>query len=86
MVYHVIVLGQQLFNINIYDLFFINTCSDITNYVDDTTTYECHQYCDEVICNLELTIPKTFDWLKYTNFKANAIKCPLSYLPLYLPL
>ena len=35
------ILGQLLFNIDICDLFFIDMTSDIANYADDSTLYEC---------------------------------------------
>ena len=49
--------------------------SDIANYADDTTPYECAPYYDKLKGNLELTIYKILDWFKYNNFKANATKC-----------
>ena len=35
------ILGPLIFNIDIYDLFFIDMSSDIANYADDTTPYQC---------------------------------------------
>ena len=35
------ILGPILSNIDTYDLFFIDMSSDIANYVDDITPYEC---------------------------------------------
>ena len=55
--------------------FFIDLSSDIANYADDTTLYECAPYYDKLKENLELTIYKIFNWFKYNNFKANATKC-----------
>ena len=47
--------------------------SDIANYADDTTPYECAPYYyDKLKENLELTIYKIFSWFKYNNFKANS--------------
>ena len=69
------ILGPLLFNIDICDLFFVNITSDIANYADDTTPYECDQHCDNLISNLELTVEKFFSWLEYNNLKANASKC-----------
>ena len=37
------ILGPLLFNIDIFDLFFVNITSDIANWVDETTAYECDQ-------------------------------------------
>ena len=55
--------------------------SDIANYADDTTPYECSSYYDKLKENLELTIYKKFNWLKYNNFKVNATKCHFFLLP-----
>ena len=65
----------MVFNIDICDLFFVNITSDISNYADDTTSYECDQHCDNLISNLELTVEKIFNWFEYNNLKANASKC-----------
>ena len=40
------ILGSRLSNIDIFYLFFINMSSDIANYVDDTSPYECALYYD----------------------------------------
>ena len=70
-----LILGPLLFNIDICDLFFIDMSSDIANYADDTTPYECAPYYNELKENLESTICKIFNWFKYNNVKANATKC-----------
>ena len=69
------ILSPLLFNIDVCDLFFIDMSSDIANYVDDTTPYECAPYYDKLKENLELTIYKIFNWFTYNNFTANATKC-----------
>ena len=69
------ILGPLLFNIDICDLFFVNITSDIANYADDITPYECDQHCDNLISNLELTVRKDFNWFEYNDLKANASKC-----------
>ena len=56
-------------------MFFIDMGSDIANYADDTTPFECAPYYVKLKENLELTIYKIFNWFKYNNFKANATKC-----------
>ena len=66
------ILGPPLFNIDICDLFFIDMSSDIANYADDTTPFECVRYYDKLKENLELTIYKISNLLKYNNFKINA--------------
>ena len=56
-----LILGPLLFNIDICDLFFIDMSSDIANYADDTTPYECAPYYNELKENLESTICKIFN-------------------------
>ena len=41
-------LGPLLFNTDICGLFFIDMSSDIANYADDTTPYECAPYYDKL--------------------------------------
>ena len=69
------ILGPLLFNIDICDLFFVSIISDIANFADDTTPYECYQHCDNLTNNMELTVEKTFNWFEFNNLKANASKC-----------
>ena len=45
---------------------------DIANDADNTITYKYAPYYNKLKENLELTIYKILNWLKYTNFKANA--------------
>ena len=54
-------LCTLLFSIDIYDLFFIDMSSDITDDADDTI--------------LELNIYTIFNWFKYNHFKASTTKC-----------
>ena len=74
--------GPLLSNIDICDLFFIDNNSDVANYVDDATPYECAPYYGRLKESLEMTIYKKFDFFKYNNFKANATKCHF-FLSLY---
>ena len=52
------IIGPLLFNIGYSDLLFVNITSDIANYADNIIPYECDQYCDNLIRNLELTVDK----------------------------
>ena len=69
------ILGPLLFNIDICDLFFVNITSDIANYADGTTPFECDQHCDNLINNIELTVENFLNWFGFINLKANASKC-----------
>ena len=46
--------------------------SDIANYVDDTTLYECAPYYDKFLKSDNL---QKIWWFKYNNFKADATNC-----------
>ena len=45
-------LCPLIFTIDICDLFFIGRSSDIANYADDTTPYECAPYYNKLKENL----------------------------------
>ena len=62
-------------------MFFVDITSDIANYADDITPYECNQHCDSLICNFELTVGKVFTCFEYKNLKANASKCHVLVSP-----
>ena len=62
------VLGPLPFNIDICDLVFIDMSSDIANYADDTTPYECAPYYDKLKENLEFTIYRIYIFLYYNLY------------------
>ena len=66
------ILGPPLSNMVTCDLFFIDKSSDIANYADDTTLYECAPYYDKL---KEIYNSQNVWWFKYNNFKANTSKC-----------
>ena len=74
------ILGPLLSNIDICDLFFIVMSSDIANYADDTTPYECAPYYDKLKESDNL---QNIWWFKYNHFKTNTTKC-FSYHPISL--
>ena len=65
------ILGPLLSNKDICDLFFIDMSSNIANYADDTTPYECVPYYDKLKESDNL---QNIWWFKYNNFKANTTK------------
>ena len=51
------ILGPLLFNVNLIDLFLAeHNRSDFSNYVDDTTPYNCGSTGFETISDLEITL------------------------------
>ena len=79
------ILGPLLFNINVCDLFLPEYSSEFTNFLDDTTPFECGKNYDVVINKLEDTTEKLFNWFQCSNFKVNATKYHLFLSP-YTPL
>ena len=63
-------LSPLLFNIDIFNLFFVDIASNNMNYADETSPYKCDKHCDNLISNLELTVDKIFSWFEYNNLKS----------------
>ena len=66
-----------LFNINMWDLFFVAELIDIANYADDTTPYVCLEDMDLIIEKLEVKANDIFQWFNENAMKAKADKCHL---------
>ena len=49
--------------------------SDIANYADDITPYECAPYYDKLKKNGIDNLQNVLNWFKYKTFIANATKC-----------
>ena len=71
------ILGPLLFNIDIWDLFFIIEDCDIANYVDDNTPYLSGKNVEEVLNGLENVSSNLFQWFTQSQLKGNASKCHL---------
>ena len=76
------ILGPLLFNVNLCDLLLSEYSSEIPNFTDDTTAYECGKNYDEVINKLEDKIEKLLNRFQRNSFKENASKC--HFFPLLL--
>ena len=48
-------LGRLLFNMNSINMFYESEDSDIRNYGDDATPYDCASYIDTVVSELQVT-------------------------------
>ena len=71
------ILGPELFNVYICDVFSeINDC-DIVSYADDNTPYASSSNLDAVINKLEESTNKLFQWFRNNHMMANADKCHL---------
>ena len=55
-------MGPLLFNIDLWDLFFIMNHEDIANYADDNTPYVSGKNIDEVVRFLEESSLVIFKW------------------------
>ena len=59
MVFHMNPCLVPYYLIKIFVIFFVvDITSDIVNYAEDTTPYECDQHCDNMISNLEVAVIK----------------------------
>ena len=67
------ILGQLLFNSDIYDLFFIIEDCDI----EDNTPYLSGKNVEEVLNGLENVSSNLFQWFTENELKGNASKCHL---------
>ena len=56
------ILVSLRFSINLFNLFLSEYSSEIPNFADDPTPYECGKNYDEVINKFEDTIEKLFNW------------------------
>ena len=66
------ILGSLLFNIDLYDLFFIMNHEDIANYADDNTPFFSGRNINEVARFLEESSCVIFKWFGENQFRANA--------------
>ena len=71
------ILGPLLFNIFLYDLFFIMKETDFSSYEDDNTPYVTADTIEEVIKLLERESTMLFNWFSDNQMKANISKCHL---------
>ena len=68
------VLGPLLFNIFINDLFFVILKTEICNFADDNTIYDCDCDLQKIFTNLEYDLNNLFEWFKVNSLKANPSK------------
>ena len=68
------ILGPLLFNIFINDMFFFVSRSEICNFADDNTLYNCNKNLLRVFKNLQFDVKNTLKWFKVNSLKANPEK------------
>ena len=71
------ILGPLLFNIFLWDLFFILNKTEFASYADDNTPYNSGQNIDNVIRTLENDSVRLLKWFSNNQMKANKDKCHL---------
>ena len=67
-------LGPLLFNIFINDLFAMNLESEICNFADDYTIFECGNNIQEIVIKLENDLGLLLDWFSKNGMIANPEK------------
>ena len=70
-------LGPFLFNIFLYDLFFIMNETKFASYADDNTPFISGKNIDDVIRTLENDFVRLFKWFSNNQRKTNKDKCHL---------
>ena len=71
------ILGPLLFNIYLNNLFYLDIDSDLCNYADDNTLYQCDASLSELISKLETSARSVIQWFGYNYMKLNESKCKL---------
>ena len=72
-----IALEKKLFNIFVYDLFFILKEIDFASYTDDNTHFVSEATPEYVVNSLESCSATLFEWFSNNQMKANPEKCNL---------
>ena len=72
-----LILGPQLFNIFLADLFLVLNDVDVANFADDNTPFTSANNIDDLIDSLEKASSSLFKWFKDSLFKGNPDKCHL---------
>ena len=76
------ILGPLLFNIFINDIFLFVERSDICNFADDNTLYNCGKTIDSVINPLKRDVGTLLMWFRSNQLGANPDKFQLMFLGL----
>ena len=71
------VLGPLLFNIYLYDLFYITESTNVCNFADDTTFYACGKDVNSLINRLEHDSYLATEWFENNSMKLDQDKCHL---------
>ena len=71
------ILGPLLFNIFLYDLFFIMNDVEFASYADDNTPFFVGDDLNDVILKLQNASKTLFKWFNDNQMKANPDKCHL---------
>ena len=71
------ILGPLLFNVYLNDLFYLDIDSNLCNYADDNTLYQCDASLSELISKLETSARSVIQWFGYNYMKLNESKCKL---------
>ena len=69
------VLRPLLFNTSINDIFFLVSDTEVCNYADNTTIFECDSDLNNVQCKLEADASLLSKWFVDNHMKLNDAKC-----------
>ena len=71
------IFAPFIFNIYIYDMFYLVKYENLTNFADDNTPYVISNDIDEIISKLETGSTILIKWFEINCLKMNADKCKL---------
>ena len=71
------VLGPILFNIYLHDHFYFTEMTQVYNFADDTTSYECDKDLNTLINRTEHDTALAVEWFENNFMKLNQDKCHL---------
>ena len=69
------ILGPEVFNINLNDLFFEFVDTDVCNLADDTTPFACDNDVAKLLKNLESDVASAIDWFAANFMILNQSSC-----------
>ena len=65
------ILGPLLFNVFINDIFMFIEKTEVCNFADDNTIYDCGEDLSNILQNLKHNVKILLKWFRINSFKAN---------------
>ena len=65
------ILGPLLFNVFINDIFMFIEKTEVCNFADDNTIYDCGEDLSNILQNLKHNVKILLKWFRINSFQAN---------------